>query len=75
MKMTILWCFIISVFEKNNEKMKNKNIENFGDFLEKFENLIKPLLDLVEKNVFEIFSLTKIRDALLPKLMSGEIRV
>ncbi len=45
------------------------------NILKKFEALIKPILNLLEKNSFEIFMLIETRDILLPKLMSGEIRV
>ena len=43
--------------------------------LSKFNNLIYPLIDKIKKSFFELQSLSKIRDSLLPKLMSGEIRV
>lgn len=40
-----------------------------------FEELIQPSLCAIKKNVLENRALVKTRDALLPKLMSGEIRV
>ena len=40
-----------------------------------FHHIAKRNLEKINNNVFEIIALTKIRDALLPKLMSGEIRV
>lgn len=43
--------------------------------LEKFENVVKTYDDILKKNYTENDLLTEIRDALLPKLMSGEIRV
>ena len=42
--------------------------------LEKFENIIVKLYTKVNSNNFEDESLSQIRDSLLPKLMSGEIR-
>ena len=36
---------------------------------------MKPTLQIILKNQIQIQSLTETRDALLPKLMSGEIRV
>lgn len=39
------------------------------------ENKLAPLIMLMEENLKEIFTLSKIRDSLLPKLMSGEIEV
>ena len=41
----------------------------------KFNNIIKPFYNLIWENSLNHQSLTKTRDILLPKLMSGEIRV
>jgi hypothetical protein len=38
------------------------------------DNLIRPLFDLVHNNQRESINLDAIRDALLPRLISGEIR-
>lgn len=40
-----------------------------------FEERIEPLFQKIKLNLYQINALTKIRDNLLPKLMSGEIRV
>ena len=40
-----------------------------------FHRLIDPLLSKAQANLFENQTLTEIRDILLPKLMSGKIRV
>jgi len=40
-----------------------------------FNRRVKPLIDKIEQNVFSIRTLSRMRDALLPKLMSGEVRV
>ena len=45
------------------------------EVMEKFNNLIKPLFDTIRSNNDEIKKLQKLRDTLLPKLMSGEIDV
>ena len=46
------------------------------DFLNRFINeTLKPTFDLIFNNEKEIESLSKIRDPLLPKFMSGEIDV
>ncbi len=45
------------------------------DLIEKFENEAKPLNDKVIKNCNQIKLLEAMRDTLLPKLMSGEMRV
>jgi len=46
-----------------------------NDVLENYEKLIKPIYKKIETNIFQIQTLTKTRDALLPKLMSGQLRV
>jgi type I restriction enzyme, S subunit len=46
-----------------------------NEFLKKYNNLSELILQKLIKNKKSIFSLTKTRDILLPKLMSGEIRV
>jgi len=43
--------------------------------LENFHNITKNLFEKIQKNSDNIIHLTKTRDILLPKLMSGEIRV
>jgi type I restriction enzyme, S subunit len=43
--------------------------------LQYLESRVAPLLDTVERQVRESLSLAELRDTLLPKLMSGEIRV
>lgn len=40
-----------------------------------FHRIVKPLFERIELNVLVNKALTKIRDALLPKLISGELRV
>ncbi|UKP01506.1 restriction endonuclease subunit S [Nostoc sp. UHCC 0870] len=43
--------------------------------LQNYEQLIKPIYKKIENNIYQIQTLTKTRDALLPKLMSGQLRV
>ena len=45
------------------------------EVMKKFNELIKPLFDAIRSNNDEIKKLQKLRDTLLPKLMSGEIDV
>ena len=45
------------------------------DILEKFDQIIEPIFSKVLYNTIQIQSLTKTRDTLLPKLMSGQARV
>ena len=40
-----------------------------------FENVVKPIIEKQRINLTQIQSLTKTRDMLLPKLMSGQVRV
>ena len=45
------------------------------DFIEYYCKIIKPLFERISSSCFEINMLVHIRDVLLPKLMSGKIRV
>ena len=46
-----------------------------NSIMDKFNKIIKPLRKLMENNLYEEYTLSQIRDSLLPKLMSGKIRV
>jgi len=46
-----------------------------NDLVVKYQNEVKPLDDKVIQNTFQIKTLENMRDTLLPKLMSGEVRV
>ena len=46
-----------------------------GEVLKWFDKIITPFLDRIVSNEKENRILTQIRDTLLPKLMSGKIRV
>jgi len=43
--------------------------------LEAFNKVVQPMMDKLQTNIPQIRSLTALRDTLLPKLMSGEVRV
>jgi type I restriction enzyme S subunit len=45
------------------------------NLVEKYQNALKPIDDKIIENCFQISSLEKLRDTLLPKLMSGKVRV
>ena len=45
------------------------------EILERYSKALKSLFDRITINCFENSNLTEIRDILLPKLMSGQIRV
>jgi type I restriction enzyme S subunit len=43
--------------------------------IESFDKIVRPKLEKITSNTNQIHTLTKLRDTLLPKLMSGEVRV
>ncbi len=43
--------------------------------LNEFSNLVSPIVEKIRDSIFELEDLKKIRDLLLPKLMTGKIRV
>lgn len=45
------------------------------DVIQEFEKIVTPYFEKIISNTNQIQSLTKLRDTLLPKLMSGEVRV
>ena len=55
---------------KNYEISKPKD-----DQLDRFNKIAKPIMEKIDSNTKEIMMLSKLRDTLLPKLMSGEIDV
>ena len=46
-----------------------------NELIEKYEQEVSPVNDKVIANCEQIRTLEKLRDTLLPKLMSGEVRV
>ncbi len=46
-----------------------------ASLIETADNLIRPLFDQVHSNERQSLSLASLRDTLLPKLISGELRV
>ncbi len=60
----------------NQETLKNMNfIMPPQEILEKFNLIINSLFDKIKNNLYESLTLSQIRDLLLPKLMTGKIRV
>lgn len=68
----------------NGAKMPRTNWKDMGkyeilipdsDTCSKFKELINPLYKKIQTNIFQSRSLTDLRDTLLPKLISGELRV
>ena len=45
------------------------------EVLNDFDTKISPIFMNIERNQIEIFNLTRLRDTLLPKLMSGELKI
>ena len=55
-----------------------KNLPIFlppDDLLEKFHQIVKPMFELIDENNTENQALTRTRDTILPRLMSGELDV
>ena len=63
------------------QHINKQNVEQIAFSLPKatlikdYKNIVAPIFELIAKNCFESERLAAIRDALLPKLMSGEIDV
>ncbi|KAA0259088.1 restriction endonuclease subunit S [Deferribacter autotrophicus] len=86
-----IWCFILSEeFQEikdsfvsgtvqpdiNNEGVKQIMIlKPDKETLERFNKIVKPYFMKIQSNKNQILTLEKLRDTLLPKLMSGEVRV
>ncbi len=51
--------------------MKN----SISEKMKSFDEMINPIFEKIVENVFQIQTLTQTRDALLPKLMSGKIKI
>jgi len=47
----------------------------YRDVLDKFAEIVNPIYDYLVQNKVENQKLSALRDLLLPKLMSGEVRV
>mgnify|MGYP001577568212 CR=1 FL=1 len=45
------------------------------DKLKAFDSVVEPLFQKIKSNTLQIRTITRLRDTLLPKLMSGEVRV
>jgi type I restriction enzyme S subunit len=60
---------------KPENLLEMKTITPSDVAIEQFTKLTKPLLKLVNHNIEESHTLASLRDVLLPKLLSGEIRV
>jgi type I restriction enzyme, S subunit len=72
------------VFESEGTVFGSLNKQNFNDLasivpmdkvIRQFEDIIKTIDSKFYSNDLQIQTLTKTRDALLPKLMSGQLRV
>jgi type I restriction enzyme S subunit len=74
----------IKVFENTGTVFGSINkgdFENLGlvippfDLIDEYQKVVKPLDDKIAANTCQILTLESLRDTLLPKLMSGEVRV
>lgn len=50
-------------------------LKSDSEILMKYNQVIKPIFQKIEVNIKQIQTLTKTRDVLLPKLMSGQLRI
>ena len=63
------------------QHINKNNVESFNiicpptEVILEYKSIVNPLYSKISTNCFEIEKLTKLRDTLLPKLMSGEIDV
>jgi len=66
-----------SIVESINSEMIKKLEIIIPDIkkLDEFKNLINPHFEKIKINQKQILSLTRLRDTILPKLMSGEVKV
>ena len=55
--------------------IKKVELQTVDGLFESFDKIVLPLFENIEENINQIYSLEKLRDTLLPKLMSGEVRV
>ena len=46
-----------------------------GELMSAYIAVVRPMFDRIKSNCFESHTLAELRDALLPKLLSGELRV
>lgn len=47
----------------------------FKEIAEAFTNFVRPAIERITASIYEARTLAGLRDALLPKLLSGELRV
>jgi type I restriction enzyme S subunit len=68
----------------NGAKMPRVNWQDIARFetvippepiLEAFDEAVRPMIERIRINIMESRALAEIRDTLLPRLLSGEIRV
>jgi len=59
----------------NQNTLKSLNVLNDEEIIQKFNDVAEPMFQQIKNNSIEILSLEKIRDTLLPKLLSGELDV
>jgi type I restriction enzyme S subunit len=61
--------------------LSRSNIHNaevimpYMEIINQFDDVVKPIFELIYESQEQASTLSQIRDALLPKLMSGKIRV
>lgn len=60
----------------NSDDVKNfEVVVPSHEVLNSFKMIIDPLMEKISRNCFQLYTLQKLRDTLLPKLISGEVQV
>ena len=57
------------------DRLKTYTLHHSNEQVVKFDNALKPMFEKIKSNALQIQTLSKTRDTLLPKLMSGAVRV
>lgn len=63
------------------QHINSDDVRNFevivptAEALKPFEMIVDPIMEKISRNCFQLQTLQKLRDTLLPKLISGEVRV
>lgn len=66
---------VFSTITRDTFKTINVVIPNEVMLLEKFEQLLSSSFDMIKENLLQTQTLTQLRDALLPQLISGKLKV
>ena len=60
---------VVKTFDRIHIRIPPDNL------IQRFENMVTPVMELIKAKTKENFALSEARDRLLPELMSGEVEV